>query len=96
MIKSLLGIASALALAASAVAISTPASAFPVWVVPAIVAAGVGGLGVGAAAGANHSRTTEMVLPDAAPHSSEVMVQPGCHPSRALIRGVWRRVEVCP
>jgi hypothetical protein len=94
--KPLLGIASALAIAASAVAVSTPASAFPVWVVPAIVAAGVGGLGIGAAAGAEHSRTTEMVLPEVAPHSSEAIVQPGCHPTRALVRGVWRRVEVCP
>jgi hypothetical protein len=37
-----------------------------------------------------------MVLPEVAPHSSEAIVQPGCHPTRALVRGVWRRVEVCP
>jgi hypothetical protein len=90
--KHILGVASALALAASAVAVSTPASAFPVWVVPAIVAAGVGGVGIGAIAGAQHSRATEMVPLEASPEP----LRPGCHPSRTLINGHWRRVEVCP
>jgi hypothetical protein len=102
--KALIGVTSALALAGSAIALSTPASAFPVWVVPAIVAAGVGGIGVGAAAGSANAATTGSILPPPAvvqtepqvTYGAEATVRPGCHPARERIGGIWRRVEICP
>ena len=104
--KTLIGLTSALALAASTTVAPTPASAYPAWVIPAIAVAGVGGLALGAGIGSARAQgqTTGSIIagPPAAPVQPQVMsdpdtmVQPGCHLARERIRGEWRRVEVCP
>lgn len=102
--KTLIGLTSALAIAASAAAVPTSASAYPGWVIPAIAAAGVGGIVLGAGIGSAQAQTTGSIFsaPPTAPVQSQLvydpntMVQPGCHLARERIRGEWRRVEVCP
>jgi hypothetical protein len=101
--KALIGVTSAVALAASAIALATPASALPIWVVPAIIAAGIGGVGVGAAADSAQAQSTGsiMVPPPAGPTVTQSYVpeatgQGGCHPARERVGGVWKRVEICP
>jgi len=102
--KTLIGLTSALTIAASATAIPTPASAYPGWVIPAIAAAGVGGIALGAGISSAQAQTTGSILPispgtPVQPQMSydpNTMVQPGCHLARERIRGEWRRVEVCP
>ncbi|QFU16878.1 hypothetical protein [Microvirga thermotolerans] len=102
--KTLIGLTSALTLAASAAAVPTPASAYPGWVIPAIAAAGVGGIALGAGITSAQAQTTGTIV-SAAPgtpvqpqigYDPNTMVQPGCHLARERIRGEWRRVEVCP
>ena len=102
--KTLIGLTSALAIAASATAVPTPASAYPGWVIPAIAAAGVGGIALGASIGSAQARTTGSIytaapgapVPPPVVYDPNTMVQPGCHLACERIRGEWRRVEVCP
>lgn len=104
--KTLIGLTSAFALAASATIAPTPASAYPAWVIPAIAVAGVGGFALGAGVGSAHAQTQTtgsiVAVPPAAPDQTQMMddpatmVQPGCHLVRERLRGEWRRVEVCP
>lgn len=104
--RTLIGLTSALAIAGSTIAAPTPASAYPGWVIPAIVTAGVGGIALGAGIASAHAQpqTTGSIYP-ASPgtpvqpqitYDPNTMVQPGCHLARERIRGEWRRVEVCP
>jgi hypothetical protein len=104
--KTLIAAASGLALAVGSMTMPTPASADPV-LVPALVAAGIGGLGLGAvAATANPPRYTEttVVVPErqeyyAAPATVRaaptVVQQAPCYWTRARVDGVLRRVQVC-
>ena len=101
--RTLIGLTSALAIAASA-AMPTPASAYPGWVIPAIAVAGVGGIALGAGIASAQAQTAGPILvgPPGAPvqpqmmYDPDTMVQPGCRLARERIRGEWRRVEVCP
>jgi len=102
--KTLIGLTSAITIAASAATLPTPASAYPGWVIPAIVATGVGGIALGAGISSAQAQTTGSIL-SASPgtpaqpqisYDPDTMVQPGCHLARERIRGEWRRVEVCP
>jgi hypothetical protein len=97
--KTLIAMTSVLALAAGTIAFPATASALPVWVVPAIVAAGVGGLGVGAAATANATPRSEQVILPAQQTAAPVVVQgsvpAGCHFARARVGGLWQRIEIC-
>ena len=102
--KSLIGLTSAITIAATAATVPTPASAYPGWVIPAIVAAGAGGVALGAGITSAHAQSTGSIFPTStgAPGQPQIgydpntMVQPGCHLARERIRGEWRRVEVCP
>jgi hypothetical protein len=102
--KSLIGLTSAFALAASAASAPTPAAAYPGWVIPAIAVAGVGGVALGAGITSAQAQTTgSIVAPPGAvqpqthlSYDPNTMVQPGCHLARERVRGEWRRVEVCP
>jgi hypothetical protein len=99
----MISLASALTIAASAATVPTPASAYPCWVIPAIAAAGVGGIALGAGITSAQAQTTGSIF-SASPgtpaqpqigYDPNTMVQPGCHLARERIRGEWRRVEVC-
>lgn len=103
--KTLIAAASGLALAAGSMTMPTPASADPV-LVPALVAAGIGGLGLGAvAATANPPRYTETVIvPErqeyyAAPATVRavptIVEQAPCYWTRARVDGILRRVQIC-
>lgn len=91
-------------IAASATAVPTPASAYPGWAVPAIAAAGVGGIALGASIGSAQAQTTGSIytaapgapVPPPVVYGPDTMVQPGCRLVRERIRGEWRRVAVCP
>ena len=94
--KTLIALTSALALAAAPVAMPTAASANPVLLVPALI--GVGGLGVGAAAGASAQQHNDTVV---APQREDYVarpapaVQPACYWTTGRVHGIWRRVQVC-
>jgi hypothetical protein len=86
------GIAAA---ALAATTFSAPsAQAYPVWVIPAIIAAGVGGIAIGGAATA----ANRPYAYDPAP-GGEVYVTPhtaaACHIVRERTASGWRRVQVC-
>jgi hypothetical protein len=67
-----------------------PAHAVVWWVVPAIIGAGVVGIGAGAAVD-NSAHEQYAYEP-----RGNVYVEPyGCHFERQRIDGVWRRVRVC-
>ncbi|MDJ1157765.1 hypothetical protein QNA08_05915 [Chelatococcus sp. SYSU_G07232] len=99
--KALVTLTSVAAIAAAAASVSTGASAYPAWVIPAIVGAGIGGVGLGAAAqAATYPRTYvvpgEPVAVYPAPtYVRPVTVEPSCYFVRERIRGVMRRVEIC-
>src|SRR5262249_48623944 len=89
--KVLSSLAAAGAIAAATVAVPSQANAFAPWVVPVIIAAGVGGLAVGAtAANANAygPRGDVYVQPRAAAVSN-------CHIVRERTANGFRRIEVC-
>lgn len=101
--KTLIAAASGLALAVGSIGMSVPAAADPV-LVPALVAAGIGGLGIGALA-ASAPRQTVVVPAQqeyyAAPGTGTVTAVPaieqqaGCYWTRARVGGAVRRVQVC-
>ncbi len=92
--KILISSASALALLAGTVAVPSSANAYPVWVIPVIIGAAVGGVGLGAVATANAQQNGQPV--PAAQPGLEPRARVGfCHMARARVDGVWRRVEVC-
>ncbi len=88
--KTILSLATAVAVGlAGLTAAPQPAHAFW-WVIPAIVGAGVVGVGAGAAID-NSAHRTYAYEP-----RGEVYVAPsGCHFESQHIGGHWRRVEVC-
>ncbi len=94
MVKYVTAILAAAAVAGATVSVPTQAEAYPAWVIPAIVAAGVGGLAVGTVA-------TASARPygyEAAP--GNIYVQPRAAASCKIVRertpsGGWARVEVC-
>jgi hypothetical protein len=92
--KTIVAVTSAIAIAAAAIPASSPASAHPALLIPAIIAAGAA-VGVGTAAAANSERPVVPYGYGAAYPASPV-VPSACHPARERIRGVWRRVEICP
>lgn len=103
--KTLIAAASGLALAVGSIGMSTPATADPV-LIPALVAAGIGGLSLGAIAASAPRHTETVVVPArqeyyAAPGTGTVTAvpaveQPGpCYWTRGRVGGVVRRVQVC-
>jgi hypothetical protein len=87
--KGLIGIMSAGVIGATAIAAPTPSSANPAWLIPALIAAGVGGVvvGAGAASAAQPPAPSVAVGP---PRAVE------CHWVRERTpRGAWRRVQIC-
>lgn len=77
--------------AAGFVATPQPAQAAAWWVVPAIVGAGVIGVGAGAIAATN----PPVYAYEPAP-ARNIYVQPtACHVERQIVNGRWRRVQVC-
>ena len=89
------GIAAA-ALAGATLAVPTQAHALAFWVVPAIIAAGVGGVAVGGVAGETAAQRTTYAY-EPAP-AGTVYVQPTaqCHIARQQSPdGIWHRVRIC-
>lgn len=92
MIKTLTALTAAGAIAVAAVAVPSKAEANPAWLVPVIVAGGIGVVALGAAANANANA--------AYGPSGSVYVQPRAQATCHIVRertagGGWRRVEVC-
>lgn len=103
--KIMIAAVSGLALTVGSMSMSTPASADPV-LIPALVAAGIGGLGIGALAATAPRQTETVVVPArqdyyAAPGTGTVTAMPAreqlgpCYWTRARIGGAVRRVQVC-
>lgn len=93
MMKYLTAILAAAALAGATVSVPTKAEAYPVWLFPAI-AAGVGGLAVGAVV------TTAAAQPYYGPAPGNIYVQPRAAATCKIVRertpsGGWARVEIC-
>jgi hypothetical protein len=94
MMKTVTALAAAGVIATAAVAVPSKAEANPVWLVPAIVAAGI--VGVGLTAQAAHAHPAGYAY---SPRGA-VYVQPravaNCHIVRErTARGTWRRVQIC-
>lgn len=89
--KVLTTIAAAGALATATVAVPSQANANPAWLVPVLIAGGVGVVALGAAANANANAYY-------AP-AGNVYVQPraaaSCHIVRERTASGWRRVQIC-
>jgi len=103
--KIVIAAVSGLALTVGSMSMSTPASADPV-LIPALVAAGIGGLGLGALAASAPRQTETVVVPTqqeyyAVPGRGTVTAVPAaeqqgpCYWTRARVSGVVRRVQVC-
>jgi hypothetical protein len=93
MMKTLTAGVAATALVAAVITAPTKAEAYPVWVIPAIIAAGVGGGAVGGAA-------TASARPYAYEPAGTVYARPSvepstCHIVRERTASGWRRVQVC-
>jgi hypothetical protein len=78
--KTLISLTSALTIAASAAIVPTPASAYPGWVIPAIAAAGVGGIALGAGISSAQAQTTGSIFsasqsPRFSPRSAMIPIQ---------------------
>lgn len=85
--KTLIALTAIAVIGASTLAASRPASALAEWVIPTIIAAGVGGVAIGAtAANANYY---------AAAPAGTITVRPSCHFERRVVNGVWQQVGVC-
>ncbi len=92
MLKTCSAIAAAVALTAASVSVPTKADAYPVRVIPAIIAAGVGGVAAGTTVSyANRADSYDSM--------GNVYVQPrgaaNCHIVRERSRSGWRQIEVC-
>ena len=105
--KTMIALAAATALAAGTTMVPTAANAFAVWVIPAIIGAGIGGLAVGGVAGstaqANNDARAEAYY-DGGPAAEEapgtIYVRPTAEPRvcnfmRERTAYGWRRVRVC-
>ncbi|MCZ7658235.1 MAG: hypothetical protein M5U07_10450 [Xanthobacteraceae bacterium] len=95
--KTLIALSAAAALGAGTMTVPTSANAYPAWVIPAIIAAGVGGVVVG---GAVINQQAYAASPYYAPRGT-VYVQPtapaaSCYVARERTARGWRRVRVCP
>lgn len=93
MVKTLTTLAAAGLIATAAVSVPTKAEANPAWLVPVLIAGGVGVVALGAAANANANAYyapagTVYVQPRAQAVSS-------CHIVRERVPGGYRRVQVC-
>jgi hypothetical protein len=103
--KTLVTLAAATALAAGTTMVPTSANAFAAWIIPAIISAGVGGLAVGSAAGANaqayndaHAEAYDEAYAEPAPGNIYVRpyaAAPTCEIMRERTARGWRRVQVC-
>lgn len=97
MTRTAITLLTAAGMAAAAATVPTRADAYPVWVVPAIVAAGVGGLVVGGAVASQQAYADERY----ANTRGTVYVRPGgaaqnCTIVRErLADGRLRRVQIC-
>jgi hypothetical protein len=96
--KALIAVLAAGSVATATVAIPSKAEAYPAWVVPAIIGAGVGGLVLGGAAVAANNPPYYGYSGPA--YGGNVYVRPSAAPARCYIarervRGGWRKVQVC-
>lgn len=89
--RTIIALTAAGALAAGTVGMPQAANALPVWVVPVIIAAGVGGLAVGGAVGSQHAYAQ-----DVGPHGTVYVRPAGCHIERVRTSEGWRNAQVCP
>lgn len=92
--KTLVTLTAAGALALAGLSLPSPVQAAPVWLIPAIVAAGVGGAVLGGAAAAANN------LAYGPPPVGSVYVRPtaeapNCQIMRERVPGGWRQVQVC-
>lgn len=103
--KIMIAAVSGLALTVGSMSMPTPASADPV-LIPALVAVGIGGLGIGALAASAPRHAETAVVPAqqeyyAAPRRGTVTAVPAaeqqgpCYWTRARVGGVVRQVQVC-
>jgi hypothetical protein len=94
--RTLIALTAAAALGAGTVTMPTSANAYPAWVIPAIVVAGVGGVIVGGAAIASSRQAQAYYEP-----RGTVYVRPGGEPRSCfwarerLPNGGLRRIRVC-
>jgi hypothetical protein len=91
--KTLIALSAAATIGAGAIAAPTAANAYPAWIIPAIIAAGVGGVVVAGAA-------TSAAYADDRYYRGTVHVQPvapsaSCYMARERTPSGWRRVRVC-
>ena len=100
--KALIAGTTAIAFAGATVSVPTQANAYPVWVVPAIIGAAVGGVAIGAVASNPPAYAYEpgpyAYEPDAVGPRGTVYVQPtaDCRIVREQTpSGRWQRVRVC-
>lgn len=98
--KALIAGTAAIALAGATVSVPTQANAYPVWVIPAIIGAAVGGVAVGAVASNPPAYAYEPgpYAADAVGPRGTIYVQPtaDCRIVREQTpTGRWQRVRVC-
>jgi hypothetical protein len=95
--KTLVALSAAAALGLGTVSIPSQANAYPAWVIPAIIAAGVGGVVVaGAATSAAYADDRYYAGPRGTVHVQPVAPAAGCYVARERTPTGWRRVRVCP
>jgi hypothetical protein len=95
--KTLVALSAAATLGAATLTVPTAANAYPVWVVPAIIAAGVGGVVVaGAATSAAYADDRYYAGPRGTVYVQPTAPAAGCYVARERTPSGWRRVRVCP
>ena len=96
--KTLVALSAAAALGLGTVSIPTQANAYPAWVIPAIIAAGVGGVVVAGAATSAAAVDERYYAgsPRGTVHVQPVAPAAGCYVARERTPTGWRRVRVCP
>lgn len=92
--KTLVSLTAAGALALAGLSLPSPAQAAPIWLIPAIIVAGVGGAVIDTAATAAND------LAYGPRSAGNVYVRPAeqapnCQIMRERVPGGWRRVQVC-
>jgi hypothetical protein len=94
--RTLIALASAGALAAGTAALPSQANALPVWVVPAIIGAGVAGVVIGAAhPSPAFGYGAPLDNPPSAVYAGQYPYGANCRIMREKVPGGWHRVTVC-
>jgi hypothetical protein len=94
--KTLIALSAAATIGAGAIAAPTAANAYPAWIIPAIIAAGVGGVVVaGAATSAAYADDRYYAGTRGMVHVQPTAPSMGCYMARERTSQGWRRVRVC-